>query len=362
MPSFNEIVSSYVWPVTLISCALSLTVFFTLVGLRFFRDRIKDRKLTRQKEIQQQLLVHLSNPLKDLRNTLLKTEKDMERVAEVVPTLLRTLKGGSYQRLLDSLKEIGLYEWALKKLHNRNRPRKIAAINLIAHWLDKRVKQELIDLLKDNHPLVQYAAVEALAHTKDTTLLPVIIRVFKRQKNISVPLMSDVFQRFGNNISEQLASYIKQKNIPLRIKIALLMALIQTDSIEQIISAATALCHHKNDELRALAYLALFEAKEPVDASLLKSGMCDSDWRVRQYTASCASHCSPLPAEILRTLLKDENWLVGLRSGQILLTNGTVGRKLLETLAKKDDLSAARAKMILSEYRDSSWEDAHGMA
>lgn len=362
MPSFHDIVSSYVWPVTFSAAALSLAIFFTLVGLRFFKDHFKDKKLARQKEIEKQLLIHLSNPLKDLKNTLLKTEGDLELVAKIVPTLLRTLKGGSYLRLLESLKEIGLYEWALKKLHSRNRTRKIAAINLIAHWPDKRVKQKLKALLKDNHALVKYAAVEALSNTKDTTLLPAIVKEFKQQKSFSVPLMSDVFQKFGSYISSQLAGYIKAKNTTLRIKTSALIALIQTGDSELIVTVATPLCRHKNNKLRAIAYLALSESKEPVDLELLKLGMHDVDWRVRQYTASCSKHCDPLPAEVLSTLLQDENWLVALRSGQVLLTSGVIGKKLLETLAQRDDISAARAKMILSEHNNSDQGGIHGLA
>lgn len=362
MPSFNDIVMHYVWPVTFASGAMSLSIFFTLVFLRFFKDRIKDKKIIRKKEIEQQLLIHLATPLKDLKTVLLKTDEDMGLVAEVAPALLRTLKGNSYQRLLDSLQSIGLYEWALKKLRSQNRPRKISAINLIAHWPDKRVKQKLKALLRDDHPLVQYAAVEALAHTKDTSVIPTIVREFKRQVNFSAPLMSDVFQKFGSDISKQLSALLTSQNTPVRIKIPALMALIKTGDTEQIAIAATPLCQHKDKDLRALAYLALSETGESIATEILQSGAREDDWRIRQSVASCAGNSDPLPAEILSELLKDENWLVGLRSGQILFASGVLGRKLLETIAQKNDLSAGRARMILAEQGHAQYGGADGLA
>lgn len=360
MPSFDTLVDQYIWSVTLISALVSLGIFLVLVIFRFFYDRIKDQRILRKKKLQQQLLIHLANPLRDLKGALLKDRMDMELVAEIAPSLLRTLKGSSYQRLLDSLESIGLYEWALKKLHSKNRPQKISAINLIAHWPNKRVKQKLKTLLKDKHSLVQYAAMEALAQTQDEKMLPAIIKEFKKQKSFSNLLMADIFQKFGSAISAKLSDYLKAKNTPVHIKIPAMISLTRMENANLFYNTALNLCEHKDSELRAMAYYALSESGEPIDKGLLEKGMRDADWRVRQYTASCAVYARPLPAEILIELLQDKNWLVGLRAGQAMCSAGLAGITLLKTLANQDSVPGNRARMILAEQLQRG--DAHGMA
>jgi HEAT repeat protein len=339
-----------------------MTIFFTLILIRFFKDRINDKKILRKKEIEQQLFIHLAKPLKDLKTVLLKTDEDMRLVAEIAPRLLRTLKGNSYKSLLDSLQSIELYEWALVKLRSRSPSRKVAAINLIAHWSNKHVKQELKALLRDDHPLVQRAAVDALAFTRDTSIVPTIIKEFERQGNFSIPLMSDVFQKFGRDISKQLSVLLASKDVPAKIKISALMALTKIGDTAEIMTTASSLCCHIDNELRALAYLAISGTGESIAVEIMQSGANDNDWRVRQFVAKCAGNCEPLPAEILSKLLKDENWLVALHSGQVLIASGVLGRKILETIAKKNDLSAGRARMILAEHGHTQHGTSDGLA
>lgn len=352
----------YVWPTTISIGVISLSTFFTLVFIRYFRDRNKEKAINRKKELERLLLTHLSNPLKDLKSALLKTHKDMALVAQISPAMLRTLKGNSYQRLLDSLHDVGLYDWAFERLHKKNRLQKIEAIKLVAYWPDKPIKREFKTLLENKHPLVRQAALIALADTKDTSMLPIIIQAFIQKSDFSAPLMSNLFQKFGAEISKQLTTLITSPNIPVRVKIPALMALVKTEDTEQIVLAATLLCWHNDDELRAMAYLAMSETGEPMASNLIQSGAKDGDWRLRQSVASCAANCNPLPAAILTELLRDKNWLVGLRSGQVLFASGILGRKLLETIANGTHLGSERAKMILSEHAHKENGEEDGMA
>lgn len=361
MPSFNVIIDQYIWSVTFFSALTSLAIFSLLILLRFFSDKKKQHSLARRKKIRQLLFIHLSNPLKDLKQALLQSSADLQLVAEEAPAILRTLKGNSYQKLLDCLQSIGLYDWALKRLQGRNRQGKISASHLMAHWPTTDVQQQLKTLLKDDHPLVRYAAIEALAQARDAKLLPIIIHEFKKPNNFSAPLMTNVLQKFGANVAAKLVDYLSARDIPVHLKIPILMALIYTDDNFSTHKAALSLYNHENDELRALAYHGLAKCNKSIAKQVLEAGARDHDWRIRQYTVACATYSDHLPADILSKLLKDDNWLVGFRSGQVLHESGPAGIKLLEIMAKKETLDGRRARMVLAEQKTAGG-GIHGVA
>ncbi|MGD9639434.1 MAG: hypothetical protein AB7U85_10350 [Alphaproteobacteria bacterium] len=363
MAEFNEFIMNFVWPVTFITAAISILIFFTLIILRFFKDYASAKRAIRKKEIRQQLLVHIANPLKNLKKDIVNTENDMSIIAEIAPDLLRVLKGTSYDDLLKSFEEIGFYDWILKKIKGRNKADKFKSISLIANWSNNQVKQELIALLNDKNILVQYTAIEALAHTRDVSLFPKIIEILKKQKGFSTLLICNVFQKFNSNISKMLIEQIEDKDIPIYIKIPAFMTLIKNGAPEQITKIAMSLYNHENNELRALAYLGLSESRETVPKEILQAGFKDDDWRVRQYVTRCAAHSTPPPVEMLGHLLNDENWFVGFSSGKELYDLGSIGQKFLETIAnQKDGIASHRAASILAEYNSKNYGGAYGMA
>lgn len=346
---FEHIVDKFVWPITVGAGLVSIAIFFTLTLVRFFYDHAKDNRAQRKREIESALLIHLSNPLKDVRKTILKSNKDLILIAEVSPKLIRNLKGKSKEQLLDTLKELGLYDWLIEKLNSRSRRVRISAVTLAGNWPEKRVKQRLKALLKDSHPLIKYAAVEALAQTEDTKLLPAIIREFRRQQVFSYPLMCDVFQHFGAAITKDLVKIAKTKKASRRIKKAALLSLAEIGDSKAIHEAAVPLCKHSDDELRAIAYYALSMSQEALPPKLLALGEKDSYWKVRQFLAECAGYISPLPADTLMDLLKDPNWLVGMQAAKALYDSGRTGRQLLELVAKTASQEGLRAQMMIAE-------------
>lgn len=346
----NQTITQFIWYATLILVFLSLIVFFTLVFLRFFHDRRASKNKLRKKYIQKNLLIHLSNPLQNLKNIILQNSEDENLIAEIAPEILRNLKGLSYQRMLDTLKRLGLYEWTLKNLKSRNLPQKIAAIHLASFWPYPKIQQELIHLLKNKEPAVVHAALESLSCSKNFKLFALIIGHLKQQSNFSAPIISDLFQEFGSSISSLLLDLLQNKGIPTPLYLASLMALIRIGNPQQINTAAMLFCDDKNDDLRFQAHLAFLKLGKPVDNKLLKKAALDRDWRIRQTAAHFAEYSSRLPVEVLKKLLKDENFFVGFRSGKTLFQSGAIGAKLLQTMAQKGNaLEARRAKMILAE-------------
>jgi HEAT repeat protein len=176
-----------------------------------------------------------------------------------------------------------------------------------------------------------------------------VVSELKRQKTFSYPLMCDIFQKFGPEIAEDLVVLLKDKRTADNIKIPALKILGKIGGAKYVNTVLIPLCNHKNNDLRAMAFWALANCWTALSPKLLLQGKNDPYWLVRQYTADCALHSSPISVDILTSLLGDENWLVSLHSAQSLFDSGESGQKLLHSLSKKRSLSGKRAKMILEE-------------
>lgn len=205
-------------------------------------------------------------------------------------------------------------------------------------------------MLKNEDSFIRYQALEALSNTKDLTLLPAILKHFKDKDNFSYPAMNDAFCRFGQKISDELAQLIKSKNTPLHIKVPALMALAQIGDVKNIVESATIVSTDKNDDFRAFAFRSLAKSRQEIPLEILQRGYRDYYWRVRLYTAQSAVNIIPLPARILKTLLDDENSIVGFQAANALFSAGEVGQRFLNLIAENYSSRAGkRAKMILLE-------------
>jgi HEAT repeat protein len=350
MPSLHEFITvDDVWGIVYYAVSVSLILFNTIVILRFFRDRKIKKNKIRTAEIKKLLLIHLVNPLQDLKFVLMKDLNDMKLLAEIVPEILKTLKGNSYQNLLDSLKGVGLYDWIKKNLVKKNKSKSIAAIRLAIHWPDEEIKNIVRKVVCEKKGLVQHAAVESLSHMKDIESFPIILDVFKQGKNFSFPLMCDVFLNFGKEASKELISIIKSPDVSVKVKEPALMAFGKIGDMKEIGEVAIPLCADENNDIRAFAFLALSNSGLSLPLALLEKGKNDEYWRVRQCVAECLGNAPSTPLEMLMELLGDENWLVGLQSGKALFKLGDKGKNVLKIISKKRSLSGQRAQMLLSE-------------
>ncbi len=357
MPPFNELVEMYVWPVTIVSAIASMAIFAIIVILRLFTDKWKSQKTNRKKEINKQLSIHLVSSLKKPRDILVKQAQDMELIADVASTMLRNLKGDSYQTLKVTLEDIGLVDWLSKKLHSKNIKRRIAAISLCAHWPTDEIKGNLIAQLNHEEPLIRQAAIIALADTKDIHLFPTILAEVKKHQSFSYLMLCDIFQQFGSKINDQLTLAAISEYSTARVKMAALMALDKTGDVTAIKKVALPLCEHKDLALRAMAYQAIANNNIYISEQLLHKGVDDKHWEVRQHMAQCLAAHTPLPVSLIQKLLNDPNWLVGFQSASVLYSSGEIGKQLLQNMAQKNDVVGHRARMILIEMAG-----AYGMA
>lgn len=346
----HEIIVIYIWPATVIVGVIATLVFVLTISLRFFSDRRNNINKKRKMEMGGVLLTHIYNPLHNLRAVLIKKKKDIDLLAELAPELLHTLKGSSYEDLLNSLKDVGLYDWLKVSFNSKDNVRRLSAAFLAAHWPEEEIKNELVLLLKDEQAPVRHAALESLAYTQDIKLFPVIVNELKTNQLFSYPLICDVFQKFDSSIAPELVNITQDKDSSLNIRMAALMALGEMGDIENINKAAIPLCSSEQDIIRALAFRVIAKSGKSVSDDLLEKGARDAYWQARLYVADCAANTLPVPLNILNYLLKDKNWLVGLQAAKVLFSTGDAGKKLLYIISKhKDTISGQRADMILAE-------------
>ena len=341
--------------ITSVIISLSMSVLLGLIILRVTRDFLRLRTAKRKNEITQYLLIHLANPLKNLRALSSKDNSDMKILADVLLPMLKNLKGQAREDLLRSMQEVGFYDWLINRLRKRSGFDLVKAIIILSFWHDEKTKNELRHLLKISKvTVVKLAIIESLSEAKDPKDFPLILSEFEGKNKFSYPVICDVFARFGNQISDKLLALVKQKKTSTKVAMAALMALSRHGNSNDILQAANLTYRHNNKELRALAFAAFAKSAQSISPKILGIGCRDEYWRTRFYALSCAININPFPAKIVADLLGDKNWMVAMQSAKVLISIGEPGWKILKTISQNSSKAGQRAKLILQENHDRS--------
>jgi CheY-like chemotaxis protein len=80
---------SMLWHIVIGASLVSLVIFMGLIAVRFVSDMRKARRCARINRMEQHLLIHLENPLKDIRSILIHDERELVLLAELAISLLR---------------------------------------------------------------------------------------------------------------------------------------------------------------------------------------------------------------------------------------------------------------------------------
>ena len=334
---------------TAIVAIISVIVFNILVMARFLHDRGDRVRQELREKLKKKIFSYLNNPSDDLKKYLISSRGDIDILTEIAHDLLRNLKGASYVALVKVFADAGFYDDITKKLFSKDRVEYASVIGISSHFATKEIKQRLIELLQDESYLVRYSAAESLAYTHDIDMLPIIIKKFKKEEDLSYMMMANIFDIFGTRVSQEMVDVLQNKNTSNNLKRAALLILARHSNVQEVKEVFQPLCFDKDDELRAMVFFALAEVKIEVPLKLLEQAKGDKSWKVRQCVARCAAYNFPSSAEILADLLKDENWLVGLQAAQSLMALGLQGKRILQLISKNNSLGGDRAKMIMAE-------------
>lgn len=341
--------ASFVFNSSLFIALVSAVIFCVLIILRFFRDKEDIKRRKQRNELKKKVFLYLNNPTSDLKNSLTESHYDVSILAEIANDLLRNLKGKSYLTLLELMSEAGIYDYIRRNLFSDDRAKYTSVINISSHLAGAEIKQRLIDLLEDDNYLVRYTVAEALAYTHDSNLLPIIIKKFSKEEDLSYMMIANIFDIFGDKVVDIMSDLLNKRQASSRLKMAALMILAKHFNTKEIHQASESLYRSKDHALRAMLFYALAEARVEADIKILTKGKKDKDWQVRQNVARCSRYSFPESAQILTDLLKDKNWLVGLQAAKSLAVVGKPGQRILSLIAENNSMEGSRAKMIMAE-------------
>jgi hypothetical protein len=347
MINFEHFIEMYLYPVTLISGAVSFYIFSVLIAIRLYRRQKEKREEKKYQEIKDKILFHLTNPLKDLERILLERPDDCFLIAKIGVHLLRNLKGEAYTNLKQALESVGIYKLAFNKLSTNKE--KMTAIELVAHWNREEVKDKLHHLLETGENQVKMAALESLAYLRDEKTLEKIIKNFAIVPVRSHLILSQIFQYFGTVAEKYMKQILEDSGAHLILKKAAILTLMKLRSNQIILDAVKKLSQNEDKEFKRLLFYALAKGNEKVPLEIIEREMKSDDWKIRQSIAMCASHSLPLPVKIIYKFMEDENWLVSLSCGEALHKSEIAGYNLLKVMSTKNDLGGRRSRAILEE-------------
>ena len=347
MPELVTLVN--LWRVTGSCLLVALGIFGMLILLRLFDDRRTDRRARRQNEMTAALVVHLAQPLKDLRPVLLRHRGEYSVLAEAAARLLRLQKGKAHERLLQAFTDVGLYAWLRERLERGAARQRIQAIALLAHWPAAETTELLLRAMRGRHPTVALAALETLAATGNAAFLPPILDFVRSRDELAEKVLYDIFRNYAGTATAELGQLVQAADAAPPLRVAAAMAIAEAAGTEPVQRYLLPLCEHPEPRLRALAFAALKRVSAALPAPLLAAAAADPDWRVRQQVAGLIVNQTPVAADRLFKLLGDENWLVALATAQSLRYLGEGGRRLLTMFANTHSLAGDRAKKILAE-------------
>ncbi len=165
---------------TVIIIILLLTTFALLLYVIFLKItfRLRQKSKKRQFEIWQNLILeYLSGEVSSKKIAKEVGIKDFSLFSEFMEKYLETLKGEDFQNLTHLLKEMGLFDYNLKRLGSRKRWHRVYAAFFLGLLRDKEAVPALQKGLKDKDYLMSFASASGLAksgqkeHLEETLFL-----------------------------------------------------------------------------------------------------------------------------------------------------------------------------------------------
>lgn len=344
--SNTELFYAYTVKISLVLACISTFAFFSLVVVRFFHDRAKQKAMLRAKTIERILRTHLINELKDPKQQLLQSKKDYFYLAQVGEHFLQNIKGKQRQNILQLLESIGLYQWCLNQYKKNNIEQLQVALALLSNWENAQVYALLSQSVQ--HPKLQiyFIAMQALAKFKSLKALEEIL-VALTKKNVPYLMASHILKFFAKDFIDQIIQLIQNPESKHNIKIAAMIAVEDFIDSDRLLQLGLAHYADHNQYVRAKAFHMMALSKRKVKKDVLYFGAQDDYVHVRQFVADCAYTSMPEATDIFYILLQDDNWLVSNKALQNIMQLGNAGKSMLEKVSQSSSISGQRAKAFL---------------
>lgn len=267
--------------------------------------------------------------------------------AEFVEKYLETLKGEDFQNLTYLLKEMGLFDYNLKRLTSKKKWRRVYAAFFLGLMRDEEAVPGLQKGLKDKDYLMSFASATALAKIGEKQYLKETLSLLTRREDLGPDKAAEILLEFGSGICAELSLLLGKEDIRKEWKYLVIDLLGYWQYLESGPTLLKLLNTSKDNEMKIKSIKALGEMSYIESAPALAAHLDDKDYLVRSEVAKALGKigASEYSEEIAKSL-SDKNWWVRYNTAQALARFGEEGITLLKETAKEEKSPEARGISI----------------
>jgi len=332
----------------LITFALALYVVLLRIS---FNSRQRSKK--RRFEIwQNSILRYLSGEVSSEKIAKEVKTKHFSLFSEFMEKYLETLKGEDFQNLTHLLKEMGLFDYNLKRLDSKKRWHRVYAAFFLGLLRDKEAVPALQKGLKDRDYLMSFASASGLAKSGQKKHLEETLSLLTQRKDLGPDKAAEVLLEFGNGICSELVSILNRGNIDSKWKYLIIDLLGYWHDLEAGPVLLKILHTSKDSEMKVRSIRSLGEMPYVEAAQALSNYLDGDNDLIRAEAARALGRigASEYSGKMAR-FLGDRNWSVRYNTAQALASFGEEGMALLRKMAEEADNSDVRdiSAHVLSE-------------
>jgi len=343
-------------PTVIIIILLLITfgLFLYVILLKIaFRSRQRSRK--RQFEIWENLIFeYLSGEVSSEKIGKVVKTKYFGLFAEFMEKYLETLKGEDFQSLTHLLKEMGLFDYSLKRLGSRKRWHRVYAAFFLGLMRDKEAVPALGKGVADKDSLVSFVSAIALAKIGEKPHLKETLLILTRRKDLRPDRAAGVLLEFGSGACAELGMLLGNESVTRQWKYLIIDLLGYWRHLEAGPMLLELLQVSDDRQMKMRCIKALGEMSYLDSASTLASYLDDEDYLARLEAVKALGRIGiwDYSAKMARCL-SDENWHVRYHTAQALAAIGKEGVAVLEETARQQTSSDAQriASHVLSEIK-----------
>ncbi len=338
----------------LILLVLTFTLVLYVISLRIaFNANQKEKK--RQFKIWENLVLrYLSGEASTEKIGKAVKTKYFGLFAEFMEQYLETLKGEDFQNLTHLLKQMGLFDYSLKRLSSRRRLHRVYAAFFLGLLRDKEAVPALGKGVEEKDSLVSFVSATALAKIGEKRHLKKTLLILTRRKDLKPGRAAGVLLEFGSGACAELGLLLGKESVTRQWKYLIIDLLGYWRHLEAGPMLLELLQVSDDRQMKMRCIKALGQISYIDSASTLASYLDDEDYLARLEAVKALGRIGiwDYSAKMARCL-SDENWHVRYHTAQALATIGKEGVAVLEETAGQQTSSDAQriASHVLSEIK-----------
>lgn len=352
MPAFNiasDELLILIWQTSLTFVIFSILVFVWIVIKRFISDRKKSKAHDYKRNLSKYLYAAISSPIAITADTLPKisdTEKSI--LLEASLDLLRPLRGGDRQKIIELLKVWGMQEYLLRVIKTGRRGKKIQALTLLSDFKNKHAFRALTRYAASRDIYIQLAALRGLSSYGKAYHLKRIIHSLTKTRNTNKLMLADILGRYQSDAAPSIMALTKP-NIQTDIRLAAIIALSKIKSIDTVPDLID-LLNDENTSIVAEAATTLGVIGDIQAENMLIKTLSHRSGDARIQAAEALGRLrSEKALPRLVDMLNDTNWWARLRAAQALYKMGDRGITTLKSQSNKNNNAGLIAQQYLKE-------------